>query len=397
MRNLPAVKQALALTTTPEQTIVRFGWLAFFGAGASMASCYFKKLSGVVTPFVGLEAITLNPHVQAVFMWGFALLATIAIAYDRRHYRQNLPLIVAATAFVIIIGTLYTRYDFRVETLGYVVLVIAAFLNQNAILGQLNSKVETQARELADVNASLEGRVERQVNEIERLARLKRFLAPEIADLITNEDKESLLNSHRGYIACLFCDIRNFTMLSDGIEPEEVMNVLQTYHRRLGHLIAEHHGTIGYRAGDGIMVILNDPIPIEEPSREALCLARDMMAAFEDERVSWQKLGYNIGFGIGLASGYATLGLIGDEGRFDYTAIGNVVNLAARLCDLAGDGEILINRRLFADIDGKDEAVSVGMFELKGFERPVEVFSLATNREQDPKVIKGAFGERSSS
>ena len=395
MRNLPAVKRALALTTTaPEQTNARFGWLAFFGAGASMLSCYLVKLSSVLAPPLAISTFTPNPHVQAVFMWGFALLATIAIAYDRRHYRQNLPLIVAATAFVMIIGTLYTRYDFRVETLGYVVLVIAAFLNQNAILGQLNSKVEMQARELADVNASLESRVERQVNEIEGLARLKRFLAPEIADLITNEDKEALLNSHRGYIACLFCDIRNFTMLSDGIEPEEVMNVLQTYHRRLGHLIAQHHGTIGYRAGDGIMVILNDPIPVEEPSREALSLAREMMAAFEDERVGWQKLGYNIGFGIGLASGYATLGLIGDEARLDYTAIGNVVNLAARLCDLAGDGEVLINRRLFADIDEKDGAVSVGMFELKGFERPIEVFSLAADGEQDPKVVKGAFGER---
>jgi len=392
MRNVPVSQPALAPTASqPEQTVTKFGWLAFLGAGASMASCYFKKLTGVMSPFWGGEAITLNPHVQAVFMWGFALLATIAIAYDRRHHHQNLPLVVAAGAFVVIIGTLYTHYDFRVESLAYAVLVIAAFLNQNAILAQLNRTVQVQARELQEANASLEGRVEQQVNEIERLARLKRFLAPEIAELITNEDKESLLNSHRGYIACLFCDIRNFTMLSDGIEPEEVMNVLQTYHRRLGHLIAQHNGTIGYRAGDGVMVILNDPIPIEEPSREALSLARDMMAAFEEERVGWQKLGYNIGFGIGAASGYATLGLIGDERRFDYTAIGNVVNLAARLCDQAEDGQILINRRLFADIDGKDEVMPVGTVNLEGIEKPVEVFALAANRKTN-KVVKGEFG-----
>lgn len=369
----------------------RYGWLAFFGAAASMAACYLKMWSGPLMVFFGLEAITLNPHVQAVFMWVFALLATMAIAYDRRSYRQNLPLVVAGIAFSLIVGTLYTHYDTSIEMLGYILLVVAAFMNQNAILSQLNETVRLQANELAEINASLEKQVESQVNEIEQLARLKRFLAPEIAELMTSEGKQALLNSHRGYIACLFCDIRNFTALSEGIEPEEVMSVVQTYHRKLGRLVGRHGGTIGYRSGDGMMVILNDPIPIEEPAHESIALAKEMIAAFTDARADWEKLGYNIGFGIGLASGYATLGLIGDEGRFDYTAIGNVVNLAARLCDKAGDGEILINRRLFVDIEGTHEVVPIGLLDLKGFEKPVEAFRL-TKGDEEAKVVKAAFG-----
>jgi class 3 adenylate cyclase len=396
MRETNAAGHTSTLGRDPtEPEITRFGWLAFLGAGASIASCYAVKLSRTLEPVLGTTTISLNPHVQAVLMWGFALVAVIAIARDRRHHAQNLPLAVATIAFLFIVGTLYTHYDTRVETLGYVALVVAAFLNQNAILGQLNRTVQAQAKELAVANASLEQRVERQVDEIERLARLRRFLAPEIAELITSEGKEALLNSHRGFVACVFCDIRNFTALSDGVEPEEVMDVLQTYHRELGRLVGKHGGTIGYRSGDGLMVIINDPIPVDNPAREAVALARDMMAAFEKGRASWQKLGYDIGFGIGLASGYATLGLIGDEGRFDYTAIGNVINLAARLCDHAEDGEILINRRIFVDIEESNKAVPLGALELKGFNKPVDVFRLA-DEGNAPKVVKPAFGEKKS-
>jgi class 3 adenylate cyclase len=372
-----------------QRNLVRFGWLAFLASGASMISCYVIKLSGAMAPILGTTTIILNPHLQAVFMWGFALVAIIALARDRRHHGQNLPLMVGGIAFLLIIGTLYTVYDIRIETLGYVILVSAAFLNQNAILTQLNDTVQAQAEEMAAANASLEQRVDRQVEEIGRLARLKRFLAPQIADLITDEDKESVLNSHRGFIACLFCDIRNFTALSDGIEPEEVMEILQTYHRQLGQLVNQHGGTIGYRSGDGLMVILNDPIPIDNPIPVAVALAGDMMAAFEQSRTGWQKLGYDIGFGIGLASGYATLGMIGDDSRHDYTAIGNIVNLASRLCDRASDGEILINRRVFADIEASHDVTPVGMLEFKGFEKPVEVFRVENVGGADRIISKG--------
>jgi class 3 adenylate cyclase len=397
MPELDSTEQAVELASegTHQEHVARFGWLALLGAGASLISCYIVKLSGALAPLLDTAIITLNPHVQAVFMWGFAMIALVGLALDRRHHGHNLPVAVGGVAFIMIVGTLYTHYDTRVETLGYAVLIIAAFLNQNAILVRLNQTVQAQAGELSEMNAALEQRVEHQIDEIERLARLKRFLAPEIADLITSEDKEALLNSHRGFIACLFCDIRNFTALSEGIEPEEVMSVLQTYHRELGRLISKYGGTIGYRSGDGIMVIINDPISVENPAREAVALAKDMINAFDEARAGWEKLGYNIGFGIGLASGYATLGLVGDEGRLDYTAIGNVVNLAARLCDQAGDGEILINRRIFVDIDGEENVEPRGMLKLKGFEKPIDVFRLTSGSRAN--IIKGEFADRKKS
>ncbi|WP_428648707.1 adenylate/guanylate cyclase domain-containing protein [Roseibium sp.] len=379
-----------------ENDLTRFGWLAFLGSGASIGACYITTISSVLAAAVGTPALNINPHVQAVFMWSFALLAVFAIARDYRTHHRLHPLIIGALGFLLVIGTTYTYYDVRIEIMGYVVLVIAAFLNQNALMSLLNRKVRSQASELADMNASLERRVERQVSEIDRLARLKRFLAPEIADLITNEDKEALLNSHRGFIACLFCDIRNFTKLSEGIEPEEVMNVLQDYHRRLGQLVSRHGGTIGYRSGDGLMVILNDPLAVEDPVLQAAQLARDMMTAFQEARLEWERLGYEIGFGIGLAAGYATLGLIGDEHRFDYTAIGNVVNLASRLCDRAADGEILVNRRVFADIEGRMETARLGEFTLKGFEKPIEVFTVG-NPDETSNVVKASFEAQTGS
>jgi class 3 adenylate cyclase len=257
-----------------------------------------------------------------------------------------------------------------------VFLVIAALLNQNRILVGLNGEVRAQARQLKELNSTLEDRVETQVDEIERLARLKRFLPSEVADLITTEGRESLLDSHRRLIACLFCDVRNFTSFSESVEPEEVMTMLQAYHERFGQLVAEHGGTIGYRAGDGLMVIFNDPLPCDDPMLEAARLALEMRAAFAEMREEWRKLGHELGLGIGIASGYATLGLIGYEGRYDYTAIGNAVNIAARLCDKADDGQILINQRTFAEIEGKGQFDPVGPIDLKGVGKQVETYNL---------------------
>ena len=371
---------------------MKAGWLAFLGSGASMAACYIVAVTETLSPIFGTGAISLNPHFQALLMWVFALVAVFGIARDRRQHAQLLPLAVAILAFAILLGTLYAFYDPRLEILGYVTLVIAAFLNQNAIMTKLSAKVQEQATELSEVNASLADRVDRQVAEIDRLARLKRFLAPQVADIITNEARDSLLNSHRGFITCIFCDIRNFTRLSDQVEPEEVLDLLQDYHQELGHLVNLHNGTIGFRSGDGLMIILNDPIPVDNATSEAASLARDMQTAFHAARERWNKLGYQIGFGIGMASGYATLGLIGDERRSDYTAIGNVVNLASRLCDLAGDGEILVNRRIYADLDGEETFEALGALEIKGFEKPVETFRLISHPDQ-PNVVDANFGQ----
>ena len=181
----------------------------------------------------------------------------------------------------IIIVTLYTHYDPRIEISGYILLIIAALLNQTARLTQLNHEVESQTRvvksqaeELAALNDNLEQRVNDQVDEIEKLARLKRFLAPEVAQVVLAEHKESMLESHRSYVVTLFCDIRGFTGFSESMEPEEVMEVLQRYHEEMGKLVAEFGGTIDHRAGDGLMVFFNDPLPCDEPELMAIKLAR---------------------------------------------------------------------------------------------------------------------------
>ncbi len=353
-----------------------FGSLAFFGAAVSLVFCYGQVLISLLMPLFGLAAFELDVDAQAIFMWGFGLVTVIGLVRDRKRHGNNLPLIVSATAVTVIAGTLYTFYDIRILILGYVLLVIAALLNQIGMLDNLNREVQANAGRLKRLNATLEERVQAQVGEIERLARLKRFLSSEVADLITTEGKESLLDSHRRLIACLFSDVRNFTAFSEAVEPEEVMDVLQNVHQRMGRLVAEHGGTIGYRAGDGLMVIFNDPLPSDDPVFNAAKLGLEMMAAFEETRRYWQKLGHEIGLGIGVAYGYATLGLIGSEGRYDYTAIGNVVNIAARLCDRADDGEILIDKRASVEIEDKVRMEAIGSLDLKGVGKPVETYKV---------------------
>jgi len=351
-----------------------FGSLAFAGAAASLAFCYGQVLISLLAPLFGLAEFELNIHVQAVFMWGFALVTVVGLYRDRRSHGRALPLAVSAGAVAVIVFTLYGFYDIRILILGYVLLVIAALLNQSLMLATLHGEVAARAGELRALNDTLEQRVEDQVSEIERLARLKRFLSTEIADLITSEGRESLLDSHRAVIACLFCDVRNFTAFSEAVEPEEVMDVLQVVHAQMGRLIAAHGGTIGYRAGDGLMVIFNDPVPCDGPVARAVRLALEMRSAFGEIQAHWRRLGHEVGLGIGIAHGYATLGLIGSEGRYDYTAIGNVVNIAARLCDAAGDGEILIDGRARIEVEGAAQTEPAGSLDLKGVGKPVEAF-----------------------
>lgn len=240
----------------------------------------------------------------------------------------------------------------------------------------LYDKVEAQAEQLAALNCELESRVEEQVSEIERLGRLRRFLSPQVADLVVQRGDDSLLDSHRRQIATLFCDLRGFTAFSETGEPEDVMNVLQVYHETMGKLIYEHEGTIDHRAGDGIMVIFNDPLPCEDPAGRAVNLAVRMREEMRALAADWRQLGHELGFGIGISLGYATLGMVGYEGRFDYTANGSAVNLSARLCDEAEDGQILISERTQAALDTRAELEPVGRFDLKGFHRSLAVYNV---------------------
>ncbi len=349
----------------------QFGLLAFLAALASLITCYLTIAAEVL---LGLGAVGLNADVQAVVMWGFGLLAVYALARDRRRHGRLYPVAVGIAGLAILIGTLYVHYDQRFEVLAYVLLLIAALLNQRAMIASLFERVRRQSEELEGFNRRLASEVDRQVGEIGRLNRLKSFLPPAIAEMVVDEESEARLQSHRQYIACLICDIRNFTAFADQVEPEETIRLLQRYHESLGRLIAEHEGTIAHRAGDGIMVIFNDPVPCERPVLDAVRLGLAIIEVWQDLRRPWQRLGHDIGLGLGIASGYATLGLLGDSTRVDYTAVGNAVNLAARLCDAAEDGELIIDQRAYLDVDEVIEAEPCEPRQAKGLAKPIECY-----------------------
>jgi len=234
-----------------------------------------------------------------------------------------------------------------------------------------------QAAELAGWNKTLEERVAAQVTEIERIGRLKRFLPPQIVETIVSSGGEAILESHRRDIVVLFCDMRGFTALAETAEPEDVMAVLNEYHAALGPLIHRYEGMIDSFTGDGLIVIFNDPLPCPDAALRAVRLAVDMREAVSSLSRSWATRGHEIGFGVGIAQGYATLGRIGFEGRFDYTAIGTVTNVAARLCAEARGGQILITQRVAAAHDGAAQLAQVGAITLKGLTRPVSVLDVS--------------------
>ena len=236
--------------------------------------------------------------------------------------------------------------------------------------------VEGQAAELATWNRELERRVREQVDALERLGRLRRFLSPQLADVVVSSGGESFLESHRREITVVFCDLRGFTGFSETVEPEDVMAVLGEYHAALGELIHHFEGTLERFAGDGLMVFFNDPLPCPDAPRRAVAMAvamRERVAGLAD---GWRRRGHDLGFGIGIAQGHATLGRIGFEGRWDYAAIGSVTNLAARLCAEAGPGQILVSQRVQTATDGVALADAVGELELRGFSRPVRVYNV---------------------
>jgi class 3 adenylate cyclase len=225
--------------------------------------------------------------------------------------------------------------------------------------------------ELEEWNKTLEERVQEQVTQLERLGRLKRFFSPQLAELIVSGGAEDPLKTHRREITVVYLDLRGFTAFAETAEPEEVMSVLHEYHAAMGKLILEYEGTLEHFAGDGMMIFFNDPVPIANPAEQAIRMTLAMRERVKDLTLKWRKLGYELDFGVGIAQGYATIGAIGFEGRWEYGAIGSVPNLAARLCGEAKPGEILVTQRLVAVLDELVEAESAGELTLKGFHRPV--------------------------
>ena len=230
--------------------------------------------------------------------------------------------------------------------------------------------------DLNKLNQQLEQRVTDQVSEIERMGKLRRFLPPQVADLIVASGTEKQLESHRREITALFCDLRGFTGFSESSDPEDVMALLREYHAAIGEIINKYGGTLERYAGDGVMVVFNDPIPVDGPALQAVRMAIEMRAAIGELIEKWRKLGHDIGFGIGIAHGFATLGTIGFEGRFDYAAIGTVSNVASRLCDEAKPGQILISPRVLMAVEKDIMVEPVGDFALKGIRRPLTAYNV---------------------
>jgi adenylate cyclase len=240
------------------------------------------------------------------------------------------------------------------------------------LLGELRQRTE----EVAELNRGLEARVAEQVDELGRVGRLKRFLAPQLAEMIVSQGDEKILESHRREIVVVFCDLRGYTAFTETAEPEEVLDFLREYHGALGPLVTQFEGTLDQFSGDGIMVFFNDPVPVPDAAERAVRMAIAMREAAGTLTAVWRRRGRVLGFGAGIAQGYATLGQIGFADRSGYTAIGTVCNLAARLCAEAKDGQILVGQRVAVAVEETIPLEELGELTLKGLTQPVVAFNV---------------------
>jgi adenylate cyclase len=264
-------------------------------------------------------------------------------------------------------------------------------LSANDTVRQQADKLQQQTDQLKDWNKSLEERVETQLGEIERIRRLERFLAPQVAQLIASSDgHEGLLDSQRREVTVVFCDLRGFTAFTESTEPEEAMNVLREYHAALGKLIFKYEGTLDKYAGDGVMILFNAPIQFEDHTARAVKMAVEMRETIGPLTERWRNRGHNLGFGIGIALGYATLGQIGFENRLEYAAIGSVTNLASRLCDEAKANQIVVSRRVYGMVEPWVEGRAIDDLNLKGFNHPVLAAEILSWREEVDNVVDAA-------
>jgi class 3 adenylate cyclase len=251
---------------------------------------------------------------------------------------------------------------------------LAARVRSMLRIKRLHDTVETLAAEVKEWNASLEQRVAQQVGELERVGRLRRFFSPSLAELIVNGGTDDPLKSHRREITVVFLDLRGFTAFAEVAEPEEVMGVLRDYHQAAGRIIVEHEGTLEHFTGDGMTILFNDPLPIPNPAERAVRMALAIRERVGEMAKEWVRRGYDLSQGIGIAQGFATIGAIGFEGRWDYSAIGTVTNLAARLCGEAPGNAIFISQRVYAGVDALVDVEPPESLTLKGFRRPVQAY-----------------------
>jgi len=236
--------------------------------------------------------------------------------------------------------------------------------------------IEAQKAELQEWNARLEDRVDAQVRELDRVNRLRRFLPPQLVSMVVDSGDESFLESHRREIVVVFCDLRRFSSFAETAEPEEVMAVLREYHAALGDLVHRFEGTLERFAGDGLMVFFNDPVPCDDPALRAIRMSVAMRGRVQTLNEEWLRRGHDLGFSIGIAQGFATMGRIGFEGRYDYAAIGSVTNLASRLCARAEANQILVTQRVHSAAQDLVVADPMGEMTMRGFLRPVVVYDI---------------------
>lgn len=241
---------------------------------------------------------------------------------------------------------------------------------------ELHDQVSEQRRQLADWNQTLERRVAEQVDELERVGRLKRFFSPQLAELIVSRGGDELLEGHRREISVVFCDLRGFTAFSESAEPEEIMDVLRDYYAAMGEEVFRFEGTIERFVGDSVMALFNDPLPCPDHELRAVRMAMAMRTRAQELAPQWARRGHELGVGFGVATGYATIGKVGFEGRIEYSATGPVANLAARLCDFARHEQVLISQRTFSTVEAAVEVESLGEITIKGMKRPVPAYSV---------------------
>jgi class 3 adenylate cyclase/putative methionine-R-sulfoxide reductase with GAF domain len=373
---------------------------ATFGNVRTWDGKTFRVVATYKTPPALVEALKdsayspSSPHLPFSRMLASKMVVHIAdLASEQAYTEQRIPTTVAAvelggvrTVLLVpmlkdseVVGAfILSRQEVRGFTEKQIALVTnfaaqAVIAIENArLLKELHERTE----EVETLNQQLEQRVADQIDEIERMGRLRRFLPPQVADLIVASGTEKQLESHRREIAALFCDLRGFTGFSESADPEDVMALLREYHAAIGEIIIKYSGTLERYAGDGVMVVFNDPVPVENPALQAALMALEMRGAIGALTEKWRQLGHEIGFGIGIAHGYATLGTIGFEGRFDYAAIGTVSNVASRLCDEAKPGQILISPRVLMAVKDAVTVEAVGEFELKGIRRPIAAYNV---------------------
>jgi adenylate cyclase len=293
---------------------------------------------------------------------------------------RQLGSVVGGDFLPVIVVTAYSDEDNRLRALreGARDYIVKPFVTSEVLLRIRNFlEVRLLYRERQRHAEALERRVRDQVGQLERLSRLKRFFSPHLAELIVTGGMDDPLRTHRREITVVSIDLRGFTSFTESAEPEEVMDILHAYHAEIGRIILQHEGTIEYFAGDGIMVFFNDPVPVPDPGERAARMALEMQAVFARLAEGWRKEGVELGLGIGLAQGYATIGAIGFEGRWDYGAVGSVTNLAARLCAEAKSGQILTHKKVAGRLETQIAADPVGDLVLKGFPQPVPAFNIA--------------------